>query len=53
MTPEKLRAIRACEVLEAIGSADAKVVLVEWSKGSPGATLTREARESLERLKGG
>jgi WD40 repeat protein len=52
MTSDKLRAIRACEVLEAIGSADAQALLVEWSKGSPGATLTREARESLERLKG-
>lgn len=51
MTPEKLRAIRACEVLEGIGNKEAKVLLAEWAKGAPSATLTREATESLERLK--
>jgi WD40 repeat protein len=52
MTPERLRAIRACEVLEGIGSAEARDLLATWAKGPPGATLTREATESLERLKG-
>lgn len=51
MTSEKLRAIRCCEILEGIGSADAKALLAEWAKGPPAATLTREAVESLERLK--
>jgi WD40 repeat protein len=51
MTPEKLRAIRVCEVLEGIGSAEAKALLAQWAKGPSAATLTREATESLERLK--
>ena len=51
LTPEKLRAIRACEVLEGIGTAAAKDVLAEWAKGPDSATLTREAKASLERLK--
>jgi WD40 repeat protein len=51
MTPDKLRAIRACEVLEGISSAEAKALLTEWARGAPAATLTREAAESLERLK--
>jgi len=51
MTPDKLRAIRACEVLEGIGTREAIAVLADWAKGAPGATLTREAVESLERLK--
>jgi hypothetical protein len=51
MTPDNLRAIRACEVLEGIGTREAKAVLADWAKGAPGATLTREAAESLERLK--
>jgi hypothetical protein len=51
MTPEKLRVIRACEVLEGIGSIEARELLATWAKGPPGAALTREAAESLERLK--
>jgi hypothetical protein len=51
MTPEKLRAIRACEVLEGTATPEAKALLAEWAKGPAAATLTREATESLERLK--
>jgi hypothetical protein len=51
MTPDKLRAIRACEVLEGIATSEAKALLAEWAKGASAATLTREATESLERLK--
>ena len=50
-SPEKLRLIRACEALEGIGTLEAKELLAAWAKGPPGATLTREAAESLERLK--
>jgi hypothetical protein len=52
MTPDRRRAIRACEVLEGIGTPAARELLAAWAKGTPGATLTREAAESLERLKG-
>jgi hypothetical protein len=51
VTPERLRATRACEILEGVGNVDAKALLAVWAKGPSGATLTREATESLERLK--
>lgn len=51
LTPEKLRQVRACEVLEGIGSADAVRVLRAWAAGPAGARLTAEATESLGRLK--
>jgi hypothetical protein len=49
-SPDKLRAIRACEVLEGIGSPEARELLAQWAKGPLAATLTREATESAERL---
>ncbi|HKB02356.1 MAG TPA: PQQ-binding-like beta-propeller repeat protein [Gemmataceae bacterium] len=51
MTPEKLRLVRACEVLEGIGTPEARDLLATWAKGPPGALLTREAADSLSRLK--
>jgi Tol biopolymer transport system component len=48
--PETLRELRAIEVLEHIGSSDAKQVLQTLAKGAQGARLTNEARVSLERL---
>jgi hypothetical protein len=49
-SPERLRAVRACEALEGIGAPEARDLLATWATGPPGATLTREAAESLERL---
>jgi hypothetical protein len=49
--PERLRDLRAIEVLERLGDADARLVLGELTKGDPKARLTREAKESLTRLK--
>ncbi|HJZ92481.1 MAG TPA: hypothetical protein VKE40_16510, partial [Gemmataceae bacterium] len=51
MMPDKLRIVRACEVLEGIGSTEARDVLTVWARGPLGAGLTREAAESLARLK--
>jgi WD40 repeat protein len=48
--PERLRALRAVEVLERIGTPAARQVLKTLAAGAPGATLTAEARASLERL---
>jgi hypothetical protein len=48
--PEKLRAIRAVEVLERIGNAEARRMLETLAGGASEARLTREARTSLERL---
>jgi WD40 repeat protein len=47
---EALRTIRAIEVLEAIGTAEAKAVLQILAKGMPEAAITRAALSALERL---
>lgn len=48
--PALLRAVRAVEVLEYIGSPQARQVLARLAKGAPEARLTLEAKASLERL---
>jgi hypothetical protein len=45
-----LRAVRAVEVLEQVGTPDARHVLEAWSRGDPGVHLTREAQAALGRL---
>ena len=47
---EALRSLRAVEVLERIGSAEARSVLATIADGAPGGRLTREAKASLQRL---
>jgi hypothetical protein len=47
---EQLRAIRSLQVLEAIGTAEARELLRTLAKGAPGADLTRESAQALERL---
>jgi WD40 repeat protein len=49
--PGQLRAIRAVEVLERIGSREAVDFLRELAEGAEGAYLTSHAREALERWK--
>jgi WD40 repeat protein len=48
---EELRGARAAEVMEWIGSAEAKKLLQAWATGAEGARLTIEAKAALERLK--
>src|SRR5579883_1384474 len=50
-TPTQLRDQRAVEVLERIGSAEAKAILADLAQGADGARLTIEARASLARWK--
>jgi dipeptidyl aminopeptidase/acylaminoacyl peptidase len=50
LTPESLRALRALEVLEYVGSAEAKRVLAALAAGAKDCRLTREAQASLDRL---
>jgi hypothetical protein len=47
---ESLRALRAVEVLEMIGTREARQVLEAVAKGAPEAELTRQAKAALERL---
>ena len=49
-TPEMVRPTRALEVLERIGTAEAKQLLDELAKGDPDAKLTEDARATLKRL---
>jgi WD40 repeat protein len=48
--PEHLRWLRALEVLEGVGTPEARALLQKLAGGVPGARLTREARASLQRL---
>jgi WD40 repeat protein len=45
-----LQALRALEVLEAIGTAEARQLLEEIATGAPNAPRTREARAALQRM---
>ncbi len=47
---DRVRSVRAVEVLELIGSAEARQVLTGLSRGAPEAQLTLEAKTALERL---
>jgi RNA polymerase sigma factor (sigma-70 family) len=49
--PGRLQALRALEVLEHIGTVEAKEVLGMLSSGAPPDRLTKEANASLERLR--
>ena len=48
--PERLRHLRAVEVLEDIGSPEAREVLRRLARGTPQAWLTRASRDALGRL---
>jgi hypothetical protein len=50
LTPDELRAWRAVEVLEHIGSPEARQLLEALAKGQQEAPLTREAQAALRRL---
>jgi RNA polymerase sigma factor (sigma-70 family) len=49
-SPERLRTLRTLEVLERIGTAEAKSVLAMLAGGAPGAWLTQDAQGALNRL---
>jgi WD40 repeat protein len=49
--PDRLRSVRAPEILEWIGSSEAKQILEDLASGEPAAWLTREARLASKRLK--
>jgi RNA polymerase sigma factor (sigma-70 family) len=47
----ELRILRAVEVLEWIGTPQARDLLAAWAKGAPGSQLTAAAEGALRRLK--
>jgi WD40 repeat protein len=49
-SPEQVRALRAVELLERIGTTEAQAVLQELGKGARDARLTTEAQNALGRL---
>jgi RNA polymerase sigma factor (sigma-70 family) len=49
-SPDRLRLLRALEILERARTSEARQFLEQLSKGAPGARLTREAKAALERL---
>jgi WD40 repeat protein/beta-lactamase regulating signal transducer with metallopeptidase domain len=52
LNAEQLRMVRAVEALERIGSQPARQLLQRLAGGAPGALLTREAQDALDRLGG-
>jgi RNA polymerase sigma factor (sigma-70 family) len=50
LAPDGLREVRAVEVLEEMGTAEARQLLTEVAHGAPGARLTREAAAALWRM---
>jgi hypothetical protein len=49
---ERLRALRAVEILERIGDTDARALVSRLAGGAPGAWLTEEAQRTLRRMEG-
>jgi WD40 repeat protein len=49
--PDDLRSLRAAEVLEVIGTSEARAVLTKWAAGPPAHRQTVEATGALARLK--
>ena len=49
--PDQLRAIRVVEILEHIGSSEARGFLKTLAQGAPQALQTREAKQAVDRLK--
>jgi WD40 repeat protein len=50
LTPEQIRLVRAVEVLEIAGTAEARQLLDALAKGAPGALATRQAQAALDRI---
>jgi WD40 repeat protein len=50
LSPERLRAVRVVEILEFIGTREARHVLTKLAQGASEASLTQEAKTSLDRL---
>ncbi len=52
LSPKRLRQIRAIEALEHMGTPESRRLLETLATGAPEALLTKEAKASVERLRG-
>lgn len=52
-SPKRLQTQRALELLEMLGTSEAKGMLEKLAAGAPGASLTQAARQALDRLAAG
>src|SRR5262249_49482849 len=50
LSPEELAHVRAIQVLERIGTKEARELLKRLAEGAAGSPRTRDAREALQRL---
>jgi WD40 repeat protein/beta-lactamase regulating signal transducer with metallopeptidase domain len=50
LTPEQIRMVRAVEVLEKVGTPEARQIIETLAQGAPGALPTRQAQAVLERM---
>jgi hypothetical protein len=50
LSPDRLRAVRAVESLEHIGTNEVRELLAKLARGASEASLTQEAKSSLSRL---
>jgi hypothetical protein len=50
LSPEQIRIVRAIEVLDKIGTPEAKQLLERLAGGAPGSLTTLQAQMSLDRL---
>ena len=53
LTAAEIGQMRAVEVVEAIGTAEARALLRRWAGGASGAVLTEQARLALGRVVAG
>ncbi len=50
LAPEELRSLRCVELLEMVGTSDARRVLTKLAEGATASRLSRESRAALKRL---
>jgi hypothetical protein len=50
--PDRMRIVRAVEVVERLGTPDARELLTAWAGGAEHGLLSREAKAALARLDG-
>jgi hypothetical protein len=50
LSPTEWRAVRAVQVLERVGTSEARTLLAEWASEAEVAVLTVEAKQAVARM---